>query len=210
MNKKFLLSIVSATLLSLGMVTPALAASNDVTPNQNIAKNQPTDVNQSNANQNETSQGSTNQKSSTNNTNSLTLMNRYVKVTKNSEIYNQDIKKIKNKKLKKGTVVYINGFNNHEGKDYLSFIITAKNKKKQYILAKNVVPFKAVSYKVKRNARIYNSKGVINQKYYVPKGRKVIVLATKEIKKTKFVAISETQYIKWTDLDAKSAKIIAQ
>lgn len=197
---------MGAALLSLSMVTPVLAAStNDITPNQNITKNQPTDVNQSSDKQNETGQ-----KPITNDTNSLTLMNRYVKVTKNSEIYNQDIKKIKNKKLKKGTVVYINGFNNRKGKDYLSFIINAKNKKKQYILATNVVPFKAVSYKVKRNARIYNSKGVINQKYYVPKGRKVIVLATKEIKKTKFVAISETQYIKWADLDVKSAKIIAQ
>lgn len=206
MNKKILLSIMGAALLSLSMVTPVLAAStNDITPNQNITKNQPTDVNQSSDKQNETGQ-----KPITNDTNSLTLMNRYVKVTKNSEIYNQDIKKIKNKKLKKGTVVYINGFNNRKGKDYLSFIINAKNKKKQYILATNVVPFKAVSYKVKRNARIYNSKGVINQKYYVPKGRKVIVLATKEIKKTKFVAISETQYIKWADLDVKSAKIIAQ
>lgn len=197
---------MGAALLSLSMVTPVLAAStNDITPNQNITKNQPTDVNQSSDKQNETGQ-----KPITNDTNSLTLLNRYVKVTKNSEIYNQDIKKIKNKKLKKGTVVYINGFNNRKGKDYLSFIINAKNKKKQYILATNVVPFKAVSYKVKRNARIYNSKGVINQKYYVPKGRKVIVLATKEIKKTKFVAISETQYIKWADLDVKSAKIIAQ
>lgn len=206
MNKKILLSIMGAALLSLSMVTPVLAAStNDITPNQNITKNQPTDVNQSSDKQNETGQ-----KPITNDTNSLTLLNRYVKVTKNSEIYNQDIKKIKNKKLKKGTVVYINGFNNRKGKDYLSFIINAKNKKKQYILATNVVPFKAVSYKVKRNARIYNSKGVINQKYYVPKGRKVIVLATKEIKKTKFVAISETQYIKWADLDVKSAKIIAQ
>jgi hypothetical protein len=205
-NKKILLSIMGAALLSLSMVTPVLAAStNDITPNQNITKNQPTDVNQSSDKQNETGQ-----KPITNDTNSLTLLNRYVKVTKNSEIYNQDIKKIKNKKLKKGTVVYINGFNNRKGKDYLSFIINAKNKKKQYILATNVVPFKAVSYKVKRNARIYNSKGVINQKYYVPKGRKVIVLATKEIKKTKFVAISETQYIKWADLDVKSAKIIAQ
>ncbi|RMC24394.1 MULTISPECIES: SLAP domain-containing protein [unclassified Lactobacillus] len=206
MTKKILLSIIGATLLNLVMVTPVLATeTNALTTDQNIAKSQTTDTNQPNGNQNETGK-----KPTENNANALTLINRYVKVTKNSVIYNQDFKKIKNKKLKKGTVVYINGFNNRKSENYLRFITNAKNKKKQYILATNVVPFKAVSYKVKRNARIYSSKGVINQKYYIPKGRKVIVLATKEIKKTKFVAISETRYLKWTDLDAKSAQIIAQ
>ena len=72
-----------------------------------------------------------------------------------------------------------------------------------------MVLFKAVQYKVKKNAYVYNSKGKRNTRVYVPKGKTITVFKTKKINDIKYVAFSNSQYIKWSVLDHKSGKVIS-
>lgn len=138
----------------------------------------------------------------------VSYMNRYVKLKRNAYIYDKNGKKTKHAKLKKGTIVRITGFTNVKGKSLLNF----NGKKNQYIKPGNVKTFRAASYKVKRNAKIYNSKGKLkkfgNKYTYIQKGKTVPVIKAKKINGKKFVGISDTQFVKWSDLNHKTGKAI--
>lgn len=136
----------------------------------------------------------------------LSLMGKYAKLTKNSYIYNKDGKRVKKAKLKKGTVILVSGLASPKGKT----LIGINNKKNQYINVKNVKLFKAVQYKVKKKSYVYNSKGARKANLYVKKGKTVVVIKAKKIRGKKYVAITDKYYIRWANLDSKSAKIISE
>ena len=135
----------------------------------------------------------------------MSLNGKYAKLTRNSYVYDAKGKRVKNAKLKKGTLIAVSGVTTSDGKVLIGY----NNKKGKYIKVNNVVLFKAVQYKVKKNAFVYNSKGKRNTRVYVPKGKTITVFKTKKIKGVKYVAFSDSQYIKWSVLDHKSGKVIS-
>ena len=235
MKKRLLLSIVGVASLTIGLSTsrPVLAAdttaasssqnqttassTNTAEGNTNTSTN--TDQNQTNktGDKNNTSSPSdTNKepnKNTTNNNNAFKYVGKTVKLKKNAYVYNNKGKRIKNKKLKKGTILSVIGFTTVKNKSYLQISVNGKKSKKQeYIKPGNVKLFKVASYKVKRNAKVYNSKGKLlvkgNKYSYVKKGKTVYVFSVKKVKGKKFVGISDTEFLKWSDLVHKTGKAV--
>ena len=235
MKKRLLLSIVGVASLTIGLSTsrPVLAAdtaaasssqnqttassTNTAEGNTNTSTN--TDQNQTNkaGDKNNTSSPSdTNKepnKNTTNNNNAVKYVGKTVKLKKNAYVYNNKGKRIKNKKLKKGTILSVIGFTTVKNKSYLQISVNSKKSKKQeYIKPGNVKLFKVASYEVKRNAKVYNSKGKLlvkgNKYSYVKKGKTVYVFSVKKVKGKKFVGISDTEFLKWSDLVHKTGKAV--
>ena len=239
MKKKLLLSIAGIASLTLGLSTtkPVLAAETDANSTNQSQTNNTTsnttkgDSNTSNTtDQSKTNNGQSNTTNSTNKpsttdttkkpkknkTNSISAikyLQKTVKLKRNAYIYDSKGKRIKNKKLKKGTILSITGFTTVKNKSYLQISLNGKKtKKKEYVKPGNVKLFKVASYKVKRNAKVYNSQGKLlvkgNKYSYVKKGTTVFVYSTKKIKGKKLVGISETQFLKWSDLVHKTGKAV--
>lgn len=235
MKKRLLLSIVGVASLTIGLSTsrPVLAAdttvasssqnqttassTNTAEGNTNTSTN--TDQNQTNTTgdkNNTSSPSDTNKepnKNTTNNNNAVKYVGKTVKLKKNAYVYNNKGKRIKNKKLKKGTILSVIGFTTVKNKSYLQISVNSKKSKKQeYIKPGNVKLFKVASYKVKRNAKVYNSKGKLlvkgNKYSYVKKGKTVYVFSVKKVKGKKFVGISDTEFLKWSDLVHKTGKAV--
>ena len=239
MKKKLLLSIVGVASLTLGLsvTKPVLAADTPAATTNQSQTNTTTsnttngDSNTSNTtDQSKTNNGQSNTTNSTNNpatadtdkkpknnntnsNNAIKYLGKTVKLKRNAYIFDSKGKRIKNKKLKKGTILSITGFTTVKNKSYLQISLNGKKtKKKEYVKPGNVKLFKVASYKVKRNAKVYNSKGKLlvkgNKYSYVKKGTTVFVYSTKKIKGKKLVGISETQFLKWSDLVHKTGKAV--
>lgn len=235
MKKRLLLSIVGVASLTIGLSTsrPVLAADttaasssqNQTTVSStNTAEgstNTSTNTNQNQTNKagdknNTSSPSDTNKepnKNTTNNNNAFKYVGKTVKLKKNAYVYNNKGKRIKNKKLKKGTILSVIGFTTVKNKSYLQISVNGKkSKKNEYIKPGNVKLFKVASYKVKRNAKVYNSKGKLlvkgNKYSYVKKGKTVYVFSVKKVKGKKFVGISDTEFLKWSDLVHKTGKAV--
>ena len=239
MKKKLLLSIVGAASLTLGLSAskPVLAAETDANSTNQSQTNNTTsnttkgDSNTSNTtDQSKTNNGQSNttnstnkpsttdttkkpKKNKTNSNNAIKYLGKTVKLKRNAYIYDSKGKRIKNKKLKKGTILSVIGFTTVKNKSYLQISLNGKKtKKKEYVKPGNVKLFKVASYKVKRNAKVYNSQGKLlvkgNKYSYVKKGTTVFVYSTKKIKGKKLVGISETQFLKWSDLVHKTGKAV--
>ncbi|WEV36182.1 SLAP domain-containing protein [Lactobacillus sp. ESL0677] len=210
MKKKLLLGLICAVSLSLGFnITQVGAATTDQ------AATQPATTATDNSNRQPATTGTTdtNQPASSdkpdngtsNGTVAVSYLGKNVKLKRNSYVYNKSGKRVKKRALKKNTIVTITGMVTVKGKSLLQI----NNKKNQYINANNVKSFKVASYKAKRSAFIYNSKGKRTNSYY-KKGARIPVIKTKKIKGTKYVGVSETGYVKWSDLNHKSWKIVNQ
>ena len=239
MKKKLLLSIVGVASLTLGLSAskPVLAAETDANSTNQSQTNNTTsnttkgDSNTSNTtDQSKTNNGQSNttnstnkpsttdttkkpKKNNTNSNNAIKYLGKTVKLKRNAYIYDSKGKRIKNKKLKKGTILSVTGFTTVKNKSYLQISLNGKKtKKKEYVKPGNVKLFKVASYKVKRNAKVYDSKGKLlvkgNKYSYVKKGTTVFVYSTKKIKGKKLVGISETQFLKWSDLVHKTGKAV--
>lgn len=235
MKKRLLLSIVGVASLTIGLSTsrPVLAAdtaaasssqnqttaSSNNTAEGNTSTSTNTDQNQTNkaGDKNNTSSPSdTNKepnKNTANTSNAFKYVGKTVKLKKNAYFYNNKGKRIKNKKLKKGTILSVIGFTTVKNKSYLQISVNGKkSKKNEYIKPGNVKLFKVASYKVKRNAKVYNSKGKLlvkgNKYSYVKKGKTVYVFSVKKVKGKKFVGISDTEFLKWSDLVHKTGKAV--
>ena len=239
MKKKLLLSIVGVASLTLGLSTtkPVLAAETDAnSTNQSQTNNTTSNTTKGDSNtSNTTDQSKTNneqsnttnstnkpsttdttkkpKKNNTNSNNAIKYLGKTVKLKRNAYIYDSKGKRIKNKKLKKGTILSVTGFTTVKNKSYLQISLNGKKtKKKEYVKPGNVKLFKVASYKVKRNAKVYNSKGKLlvkgNKYSYVKKGATVFVYSTKKVKGKKLVGISETQFLKWSDLVHKTGKAV--
>ena len=239
MKKKLLLSLAGIASLTLGLSTtkPVLAAETDANSTNQSQTNNTTsnttkgDSNTSNTtDQSKTNNGQSNttnstnkpsttdttkkpKKNKTNSNNAIKYLGKTVKLKRNAYIYDSKGKRIKNKKLKKGTILSVIGFTTVKNKSYLQISLNGKKtKKKEYVKPGNVKLFKVASYKVKRNAKVYDSKGKLlvkgNKYSYVKKGTTVFVYSTKKIKGKKLVGISETQFLKWSDLVHKTGKAV--
>ena len=235
MKKRLLLSIVGVASLTIGLSTsrPVLAADTTAassSQNQTTASstntaegntNTSTNIDQNQTNttgdkNNTSSPSDTNKepnKNTTNNNNAVKYVGKTVKLKKNAYVYNNKGKRIKNKKLKKGTILSIIGLKTVKNKSYLQISVNGKKSKKdEYIKPSNVKLFKVASYKVKRNAKVYNSKGKLlvkgNKYSYVKKGKTVYVFSVKKVKGKKFVGISDTEFLKWSDLVHKTGKAV--
>ena len=239
MKKKLLLSIVGVASLTLGLsvTKPVLAADTPAATTNQSQTNTTTsnttngDSNTSNTtDQSKTNNGQSNTTNSTNNpatgdtdkkpkknntnsNNAIKYLGKTVKLKKNAYVYDSKGKRIKNKKLKKGTILSVIGFTTVKNKSYLQISLNGKKtKKKEYVKPGNVKLFKVASYKVKRNAKVYNSKGKLlvkgNKYSYIKKGATVFVYSTKKVKGKKLVGISETQFLKWSDLVHKTGKAV--
>ena len=239
MKKKLLLSIVGAASLTLGLSAskPVLAAETDANSTNQSQTNNTTsnttkgDSNTSNTtDQSKTNNGQSNttnstnkpsttdttkkpKKNKTNSNNAIKYLGKTVKLKRNAYIYDSKGKRIKNKKLKKGTILSVIGFTTVKNKSYLQISLNGKKtKKKEYVKPGNVKLFKVASYKVKRNAKVYDSKGKLlvkgNKYSYIKKGATVFVYSTKKVKGKKLVGISETQFLKWSDLVHKTGKAV--
>ncbi len=239
MKKKLLLSIVGVASLTLGLsvTKPVLAADTPAATTNQSQTNTTTsnttngDSNTSNTtDQSKTNNGQSNTTNSTNNpatadtdkkpkknntnsNNAIKYLGKTVKLKRNAYIFDSKGKRIKNKKLKKGTILSITGFTTVKNKSYLQISLNGKKtKKKEYVKPGNVKLFKVASYKVKRNAKVYNSKGKLlvkgNKYSYIKKGATVFVYSTKKVKGKKLVGISETQFLKWSDLVHKTGKAV--
>ena len=239
MKKKLLLSLAGIASLTLGLSTtkPVLAAETDAnSTNQSQTNNTTSNTTKGDSNtSNTTDQSKTNneqsnttnstnkpsttdttkkpKKNKTNSNNAIKYLGKTVKLKRNAYIYDSKGKRIKNKKLKKGTILSITGFTTVKNKSYLQISLNGKKtKKKEYVKPGNVKLFKVASYKVKRNAKVYDSKGKLlvkgNKYSYVKKGTTVFVYSTKKIKGKKLVGISETQFLKWSDLVHKTGKAV--
>ena len=239
MKKKLLLSLAGIASLTLGLSTtkPVLAAETDANSTNQSQTNNTTsnttkgDSNTSNTtDQSKTNNGQSNttnstnkpsttdttkkpKKNNTNSNNAIKYLGKTVKLKRNAYIFDSKGKRIKNKKLKKGTILSVTGFTTVKNKSYLQISLNGKKtKKKEYVKPGNVKLFKVASYKVKRNAKVYNSKGKLllkgNKYSYVKKGATVFVYSTKKVKGKKLVGISETQFLKWSDLVHKTGKAV--
>ena len=239
MKKKLLLSVagVASLILGLSVTKPVLAADTPAATTNQSQTNTTTsnttngDSNTSNTtDQSKTNNGQSNTTNSTNNpatadtdkkpkknntnsNNAIKYLGKTVKLKRNAYIFDSKGKRIKNKKLKKGTILSITGFTTVKNKSYLQISLNGKKtKKKEYVKPGNVKLFKVASYKVKRNAKVYNSKGKLllkgNKYSYVKKGATVFVYSTKKVKGKKLVGISETQFLKWSDLVHKTGKAV--
>ncbi|WEV70246.1 SLAP domain-containing protein [Lactobacillus sp. ESL0785] len=208
MNKKLLLTLACAAALSVGLTDVAqVSAATTETTNSTNDNKQPattTDTNQSKPTK-PAAKPSKTDSSSKGNTTAISYIGRNVKLKRNSYVYNKKGKRINISKLKKNTIVTVSGFTNVNGKNLLQI-----NKKNQYILANNVKTFRAAGYKVKKKSYVYNSKGKLIPGIYIAKGKFVPVVKAKEINGIKFVGITETQFIKWSNLNHKSGKILNQ
>lgn len=209
MKKKLLLSLTGITALVLGLsVSKPVAAATSSVQGQNPSTTKETNTaNQSDSNKEQTSSNDTSAAgSSSKNTNNLSKVLKYLQksviLKKPAYIYDNKGKKIKNKKLKKGTIVYVSGLNTAKGRSFLQ--ISTKSKKKQYIKPGNVKILKIKVYKVKTNAKVYDKKGrlvVKGNKYaFVKKGVMIPVYYLKKINGQKFAGISKTQFLRWSDL----------
>lgn len=145
-------------------------------------------------------------KSTSDSAKALSLINKYAKLTRNSYVYDKNGKRVKNSKLKKGTIIFVSGLASPKGKTLIGF----NNKKNQYINVRNVKLFKAVQYKVKKKSYVYNSKGVRQPNLYVKKGKTILAISTKKLHGKKCVQITDKYFIKWANLDQKSGKVIAE
>ena len=239
MKKKLLLSVAGVASLTLGLsvTKPVLAADTPAATTNQSQTNTTTsnttngDSNTSNTtDQSKTNNGQSNTTNSTNNpatadtdkkpkknntnsNNAIKYLGKTVKLKRNAYIFDSKGKRIKNKKLKKGTILSITGFTTVKNKSYLQISLNGKKtKKKEYVKPGNVKLFKVASYKVKRNAKVYNSKGKLllkgNKYSYIKKGATVFVYSTKKVKGKKLVGISETQFLKWSDLVHKTGKAV--
>ena len=240
MKKKLLLSIVGAASLTLGLSAskPVLAAdtsasttnqSQSATSTTSSDKKDSTTTNTTDTSKNNNGQSTTTEdknkpsssadttekpkKNNTNSNNAIKYLGKTVKLKRNAYIFDSKGKRIKNKKLKKGTILSVTGFTTVKNKSYLQISLNGKKtKKKEYVKPGNVKLFKVASYKVKRNAKVYNSQGKLlvkgNKYSYVKKGTTVFVYSTKKIKGKKLVGISETQFLKWSDLVHKTGKAV--
>ena len=239
MKKKLLLSLAGIASLTLGLSTtkPVSAAETDAnSTNQSQTNNTTSNTTKGDSNtSNTTDQSKTNneqsnttnstnkpsttdttkkpKKNNTNSNNAIKYLGKTVKLKRNAYIYDSKGKRIKNKKLKKGTILSVTGFTTVKNKSYLQISLNGKKtKKKEYVKPGNVKLFKVASYKVKRNAKVYNSQGKLlvkgNKYSYVKKGTTVFVYSTKKIKGKKLVGISETQFLKWSDLVHKTGKAV--
>lgn len=216
MNKKILISFVGVASALIGLsasipVSAAEANSPVVGKTEleasNSSKTPVTDANKTDNSSNKTATETPKSTEKHNgNANAIALMGKTVRLTRNSYVYDKHGKRVKNKKLKKGLIVGISSFTTVNGKSLIGF----NNKENQFIKPANVKILKAVRYRVKRNAFVYNAKGVRDSRYYVKKGKKVVVFSTKKVKGIKLVGISEKQFIKWADLDPKSAEVLAE
>ena len=239
MKKKLLLSVAGVASLTLGLsvTKPVLAADTPAaTTNQNQTNtttsnttngdsntSNTTDQSKTNNGQSNTTNSTNNpatadtdkkpKKNNTNSNNAIKYLGKTVKLKRNAYIFDSKGKRIKNKKLKKGTILSVIGFTTVKNKSYLQISLNGKKtKKKEYVKPGNVKLFKVASYKVKRNAKVYDSKGKLlvkgNKYSYVKKGTTVFVYSTKKIKGKKLVGISETQFLKWSDLVHKTGKAV--
>ena len=209
MKKKLLLSLTGITALVLGLSVskPVVAATSSIQGQNPSTTKETNTANQSDSNKEQTSSKDTSAAgSSSKNTNNLSKVLKYLQksviLKKSAYIYDNKGKKIKNKKLKKGTIVYVSGLNTAKGHSFLQ--ISTKSKKKQYIKPGNVKIPKIKVYKVKTNAKVYDKKGrlvVKGNKYaFVKKGVKIPVYYLKKINGQKFAGISKTQFLRWSDL----------
>lgn len=232
MKKKMILSLIGVTTISLGLSTaaPVLAAetgtqSTTETGKTSNSTNKPEGEQSKTSGATDTSKTPTETKPNNDNKKpaankkgsnigkALPLINKYVKLTKNSYVYNKKGKRIRNLKLKKGTVVLITGFTNVKNKDLLSYVDSNKSKKNRYVKMNNVKYFKAVQYKLKKKGFVYNAKGEVRRspnggRYYIKKGKIVTVFKIKKIKGVKFVGLDDNVYIKWSALDPKSYHVV--
>ncbi|WP_294602641.1 SLAP domain-containing protein [uncultured Lactobacillus sp.] len=209
MKKKLLLSLTGITALVLGLSVskPVVAATSSIQGQNPSTTKETNTANQSDSNKEQTSSNDTSAAgSSFKNTNNLSKVLKYLQksviLKKPAYIYDNKGKKIKNKKLKKGTIVYVSGLNTAKRRSFLQ--ISTKGKKKQYIKPGNVKILKIKVYKVKTNAKVYDKKGrlvVKGNKYaFVKKGVKIPVYYLKKINGQKFAGISKTQFLRWSDL----------
>lgn len=214
MNKKILISFVGVASALIGLsasISVSAAEANSPVAGKteleasNSSKTPVTDANKTDNNSNKTAT-ETPKSTEKPNGNAIALMGKTVRLTRNSYVYDKHGKRVKNKKLKKGLIVGISSFTTVNGKSLIGF----NNKENQFIKPANVKILKAVRYRVKRNAFVYNAKGVRDSRYYIKKGKKVVVFSTKKVKGIKLVGISEKQFIKWADLDPKSAEVLAE
>lgn len=230
MNKKNMLSLIGITAVSLAVnsAAPVLAAETETPPvSQNnaskhtaaLTKNPEEDQSKSPATGStsrtpkETETKPNKAKNSSNLGKALSLINKYVKLTKNSYVYTKKGKRIKNLNLKKGQIVFITGFTNVKNKDLLSYVDFTKSKKKRYVKMNNVKYFKAVQYRLKKKGYVYNSKGKARRapngsKYFIKKGKIVTVFKIKKIKGARFVGLGNNVYIKWSALNPESFHIV--
>lgn len=215
MNKKTLFSLVGAASIavSLSATAPVLAAETTNPNPTSTTTNTPstgqtgtTDTTKPTDNAGTSQEPTPSKPINTADLNkAMSLNGKYAKLTRNSYVYNAKGKRVKNAKLKKGTIIFVSGLTTPDGQVLIGY----NNKKGRYIKVNNVVLFKAVQYKVKKNAYVYNSKGKRNTRVYVPKGKTITVFKTKKINDIKYVAFSNSQYIKWSVLDHKSGKVIS-
>lgn len=215
MNKKTLFSLVGAASIavSLSATAPVLAAETTNPNPTSTTTNTPstgqtgtTDTTKPTDNAGTSKEPTPSKPINTADLNKAMSLNaKYAKLTRNSYVYDAKGKRIKNAKLKKGTIIGVNGVITPDGQVLIGY----NNKKGRYIKVNNVVLFKAVQYKVKKNAYVYNGKGKRNTRVYVPKGKTITVFKTKKINDIKYVAFSNSQYIKWSVLDHKSGKVIS-
>lgn len=215
MNKKTLFSLVGAASIavSLSATAPVLAAETTNPNPTSTTTNTPstgqtgtTDTTKPTDNAGTSKEPTPSKPINTADLNKAMSLNaKYAKLTRNSYVYDAKGKRVKNAKLKKGTIIFVSGLTTPDGQVLIGY----NNKKGRYIKVNNVVLFKAVQYKVKKNAYVYNSKGERNTRVYVPKGKTITVFKTKKINDIKYVAFSNSQYIKWSVLDHKSGKVIS-
>ncbi|WP_278954588.1 SLAP domain-containing protein [Lactobacillus apis] len=215
MNKKTLFSLVGAVSIavSLSATAPVLAAETTNPNPTSTTTNTPstgqtgtTDITKPTDNAGTSKEPTPSKPINTADLNkAMSLNDKYAKLTRNSYVYDAKGKRVKNAKLKKGTIIFVSGLRTPDGQVLIGY----NNKKGRYIKVNNVVLFKAVQYKVKKNAYVYNSKGKRNTRVYVPKGKTITVFKTKKINDIKYVAFSNSQYIKWSVLDHKSGKVIS-
>ena len=215
MNKKMLFSLVGAASIavSLSATAPVLAAETTNPNPTSTTTNTPstgqtgtTDTTKPTDNAGTSKEPTPSKPINTADLNKAMSLNaKYAKLTRNSYVYDAKGKRVKNAKLKKGTIIFVSGLTTPDGQVLIGY----NNKKGRYIKVNNVVLFKAVQYKVKKNAYVYNSKGKRNTRVYVPKGKTITVFKTKKINDIKYVAFSNSQYIKWSVLDHKSGKVIS-
>lgn len=215
MNKKTLFSLVGAASIavSLSATAPVLAAettnpnpTSTTTNTPSTGQTDTTDTTKPTDNAGTSKEPTPSKPINTADLNKAMSLNaKYAKLIRNSYVYDAKGKRVKNAKLKKGTIIFVSGLTTPDGQVLIGY----NNKKGRYIKVNNVVLFKAVQYKVKKNAYVYNSKGKRNTRVYVPKGKTITVFKTKKINDIKYVAFSNSQYIKWSVLDHKSGKVIS-
>ena len=162
MNKKTLFSLVGAASIavSLSATAPVLAAETTNPNPTSTTTNTPstgqtgtTDTTKPTDNAGTSKEPTPSKPINTADLNKAMSLNaKYAKLTRNSYVYDAKGKRVKNAKLKKGTIIFVSGLTTPDGQVLIGY----NNKKGRYIKVNNVVLFKAVQYKVKKNAYVYN------------------------------------------------------